>query len=440
MLLLLITSNMEEITAEQARTEQIIADDDDVLAPASTSSAASPLAVSSESSDEWQIGVSDPEMIGSGVNAYMVYQIAVKTSHPAFSQSEFTVTRRYSDFESLRSRLASKFRGIIVPPVPEKSAVGRFEKEFVTYRRKELERFLKRVVSNKAFFEAEELKSFFDPSVKDLKTAPAPSPAASQGSQEQPQQQQKKGGFSGFMSFISDKVNTVQAAIGKAEEVDPFFEQQKLYLQGLENALHQLLNRSGTVTKKGRELNAAWTDFAASSAALAQVEADHDKVLHTVYSKLTEVANQISALEKELAENEVEYFEDSLRDYIRIITAAKDVLGNRSHDLLLYQQATKNREARADKLEKSRGTSKESQFADELRDAETKEKEARDAFDSISASTTAQLKTFSQGKNQELGQSVRRFVQANMNHHLRVVDLWKELLTVIEDNEDQQVL
>lgn len=386
----------------------------------------------------------------------------LQTSHPAFSQSEFTVTRRYSDFESLRSRLAHKFRGIIVPPVPEKSAVGRFEKEFVTYRRKELERFLKRVVSNKAFFEAEELKAFFDPSIKDLKTAPAPSPAASQTSQDQPQTQQKKGGFSGFMSFISDKVNTVQAAIGKAEEVDPFFEQQKLYLQGLENALHQLLNRSGTVTKKGRgthspatpspsgadltkflsyaELNAAWTDFAASSAALAQVEADHDKVLHTVYSKLTEVANQISALEKELAENEVEYFEDSLRDYIRIISAAKDVLGNRSHDLLLYQQATKNREARADKLEKSRGTSKESQFADELRDSETKEKEARDSFDAISASTTAQLKIFSQGKNQELGQSVRRFVQANMNHHLRVVDLWKELLTVIEDNEDQQVL
>ncbi len=38
---------MEEITAEQARTEQIIADDDDVLAPPS-SSVSSPLAASSE--------------------------------------------------------------------------------------------------------------------------------------------------------------------------------------------------------------------------------------------------------------------------------------------------------------------------------------------------------------------------------------------------------
>lgn len=342
------------------------------------------------------------------------------------------MTRRYSDFESLRSRLAHKFRGVIVPPVPEKATINRFQKEFVTYRRKELERFLKRVVSNKDFLETEEIKAFFDPSIKDLKTAPA-APAASSAAKDE-----KKGGFSGFMSFISDKVTTVQAAIGKSEEVDPWFEQQKIYLQSLENALHQLLNRSGIVTKKGRELNTAWTDFASSSAGLAQVEADHDKILNTFYNKLTEVANQISALEKELAENEVEYFEDSMRDYIRIISSAKDVLANRSHDLFLYQSATKTREARADKLEKSRGTPKESQFADELRDSESKEKEARDAYDAISGSTTAQLKFFNQEKSRELGQSVRRFVQANMNHHLRVVDLWKELLTVVEDNEDKQ--
>jgi sorting nexin-1/2 len=360
---------------------------------------------------------------------------SLQTSHSGFSQSEFTVTRRYSDFESLRSRLASKFRGIIVPPVPEKATINRFQKEFVTYRRKELERFLKRVVSNKAFVDTEDVKSFFDPNIKDLKAAPTATTAPSGDAKDE-----KKGGFSGFMSFISDKVTTVQAAIGKAEEVDPWFEQQKVYMQSLENSLHQLLNRSGIVTKKGRELNQAWTDFAASSAALAQVEADHDKILNIFYSKLTEVANQISALEKELAENEVEYFEDSMRDYIRIISSAKDVLSNRTHDLFLYQSATKNREARADKLEKSRGTPKESQFADELRDSEGKEKQARDAFDSITSSATEELKVFAQHKNRELGQSVRRFVQANMNHHLRVVDLWKELLTVIEDNEDKQNL
>lgn len=56
--------------------------------------------------------------------------------------------RRYSDFSWLVGELGAQFPGIIVPPLPEKQAVGRFSAEFVESRRRSLEKFLVRVMAH----------------------------------------------------------------------------------------------------------------------------------------------------------------------------------------------------------------------------------------------------------------------------------------------------
>jgi len=66
-----------------------------------------------------------------------------------------------------------------------------------------------------------------------------------------------------------------------------------------------------------------------------------------------------------------------LKDYIRIIGAAKDLLSNRSHDLWLYQSATKSREAKQEKVEKVRGTPKEGPAVEEVRDVRPKRHSSR---------------------------------------------------------------
>ena len=53
--------------------------------------------------------------------------------------------RRYSDFEWLSSELVKQYPGTIVPPLPEKQAVGNLSNEFVESRRRALEKFLVRV-------------------------------------------------------------------------------------------------------------------------------------------------------------------------------------------------------------------------------------------------------------------------------------------------------
>ena len=76
---------------------------------------------------ELTIQVMNPEKVGDGMGAYMVYNICTTTTIPAFRSSECTVRRRFSDFLSLNLRLNEKYlnKGRIVPPAPEKSMMGK---------------------------------------------------------------------------------------------------------------------------------------------------------------------------------------------------------------------------------------------------------------------------------------------------------------------------
>lgn len=73
------------------------------------------------------------------------------------------VNRRFSDFEWLFHTLISKYPGYIIPELPEKNFLAsmNFEKsEFIEARRKDLEKFLTKMLEHKSLRNAEELRSF----------------------------------------------------------------------------------------------------------------------------------------------------------------------------------------------------------------------------------------------------------------------------------------
>jgi hypothetical protein len=68
--------------------------------------------------------------------------------------------RRYGDFEWLSDQLANTYPGIIIPPVPEKQAVGRFSPDFVEQRRRGLERFLLKISMHPVLVESHHFITF----------------------------------------------------------------------------------------------------------------------------------------------------------------------------------------------------------------------------------------------------------------------------------------
>ncbi|KAL7195950.1 hypothetical protein ACSBR1_036056 [Camellia fascicularis] len=73
------------------------------------------------------VSVTDPAKMSNGVQAYISYKVITKTNLSKFEGPEKIVIRRYSDFIWLRDHLFEKYKGIFIPPLPEKSTVDNGE-------------------------------------------------------------------------------------------------------------------------------------------------------------------------------------------------------------------------------------------------------------------------------------------------------------------------
>lgn len=80
----------------------------------------------------------------------------------------FSVRRRYSDFEWLRAILSQFFPASFVPPVPQKNYSDRFNDEFVCKRMRYLQRFLRSIESNTLLASSIFVYDFLSASEEDL--------------------------------------------------------------------------------------------------------------------------------------------------------------------------------------------------------------------------------------------------------------------------------
>lgn len=289
------------------------------------------------------------------------------------------------------------------------------------YRRKELERFLKRILNQPLFLGNEDLRTFMEASEAVLMQAKSQKGTSTDGKPKS------------FFSGILDKVSSVQQSLGTPNEIDDWFEQQRRYWQTIENNIGLLLTRSASISKRHRELSQGWMELSAITSTLASNESPTDELLAGYHTKLSEVTSQLSALEGEMSENQTNYFEDSLKDWIRVINSAHEVLDNRSNDLLAYQNATKSRESKQEKLNKNPSNANAQQ---ELNDAEARETTCRNQFELISKTARDELDGLLKVKSQEIAVAVRRLVQNSMNYHLSAASLWKEILSSIEETTE----
>ena len=86
----------------------------------------------------------------------------MQTTHPAFKNDSFSVLRRYSDFLWLYETLAANNPGVIVPPIPEKATLGRFEGSFVESRRLALNKCIQKIANHSRLVNDPDFKFFLE--------------------------------------------------------------------------------------------------------------------------------------------------------------------------------------------------------------------------------------------------------------------------------------
>ncbi|XP_051758756.1 sorting nexin-2 [Ctenopharyngodon idella] len=372
---------------------------------------------------DMQISVSDPEKVGDGMNAYMVYKVTTKTSLSIFNRDEVSVKRRFSDFLGLHSKLASKYLhiGYIVPPAPEKSIVGMTKVkvgkedlssvEFVEKRRSALERYLMRTVKHPALLKDPDVLQFLESS----ELPRAVSTQALSGA--------------GILRMVNKAADAVNKMTIKMNESDAWFEEKQQQFENLDVQLRKLHASVESLVCHRKELSVNTASFAKSAAMLGNSE-DHT-ALSRALSQLAEVEEKIDQLHQDQVYADFYLFSELLGDYVRLLTAVKGVFDQRMKTWGKWQDAQmmlqRKREAEA-KLQYANKPDKLQQAKDEIKEWEGKVQQGERDFEQISKNIRREVGRFEKDRVKDFKVVIVKYLESLVHTQQQLIKYWEAFL------------
>ncbi|XP_078181601.1 sorting nexin 1 [Carex rostrata] len=371
------------------------------------------------------ISVTEPVKMGTGVQSYISYRVITKSNMTEFEGPEKIVIRRYSDFEWLHDKLSEKYKGIFIPPLPEKSAVEkfRFSAEFIEMRRQGLDVFINRIASHPVLRKSEDLRTFLleeEERMERIRSIEA-------------------GIFSKKSSDIFQMFKDVQSKVsdvvlGKekpVEESDPEYEKLKTYIFELENHLAETQKQAFRLVKRHRELGQSLADFGKAMKLLGACEGES---FGKAFSELGSKGEILSLKLQKEAYNLLMNFEEPLKDYVRAVQSIKATMADRANAFRQHcelAETTKLKEINLDKLRLMHSErAREAEI--DFKESKAESEEATKRFEAIINTMNEELARFQEQKTAELGLAFHEFAkgQAKLAHD--VADAWRGVLPKLE--------
>ncbi|APA10187.1 hypothetical protein sscle_06g049570 [Sclerotinia sclerotiorum 1980 UF-70] len=374
----------------------------------------------------FHITVGDPHKVGDLTSSHIVYSVETKTSSKAYRQPEFTVTRRYRDFLWLYNTLHANNPGVVVPPPPEKQAVGRFDTNFVESRRAALERMLNKTAAHPTLQHDGDLKLFLESEAFNVDVK--------HKERKEPGLGESKGMFSGLGISVGGG--------GKFVEHDDWFHERRIYLDALENQLKALLKAMDVVISQRKGLAEAAGDFSGSLRALSAVELSAS--LSGPLESLADLQVRIRELYDRQAQQDVLTLGITIDEYIRLIGSIKQAFGSRQKAWHSWHGAEGDLQKRKTTQEKllRQGKSQQdrlNQMQGEVADSERKVHQARLLFEDMGRLMKAELDRFEREKVEDFKSAVETFLESAVEAQKELIELWETFLMQVDAEEDEQV-
>ena len=364
----------------------------------------------------FNITVGDPHTVGSTTSSHTVYTVITRTTSKAYNSPSFTVTRRYRDFLWLYERLHDNHPGVVVPPPPEKQAVGRFDPNFVESRRMALERMINKVAGHPVLQHDGDLKTFleseaFNVDIKHKDRAKDPLLSS-----------ESKGGI---MSSIG--LGGGSNSGGKFIEHDDWFHDRRIYLDALEIQLRALQKSTDSVVAQRKALAESCGDFSASLHALAGVELSPS--LSGPLDALGDLQMRIQELYQRQAMQDILTLGIVIDEYIRLIGSVQKAFTQRQRAFHAWHSSEQKLAAlrqNEDKLKRSGRSQVErmQQVEVEVKEQERKVNAARVLFEDMGRLMRGELERFEREKVEDFKSGVETFLEG-------AVEAQKEVCTVL---------
>lgn len=359
--------------------------------------------------------IHDPGM-GSKHAKYASYSITSESTKSGFRPGSFTVDRRFSDFCWLTEEFARELPGCILPPLPEKVTVGRFEKEFLESRQRGLQRFLQRVIAHPELSSSHLLVIFLQSDEGAFTRAMDDSKAS------------RPKITTAAVNWFEGKVNSI--AYGKAEidrsPEDVKIEEMAEYIQKLEKQFSTVAKHSEGFVKRLRDAGATQFELGSALSVLGQSDADDASGdLVQFASTIERTSNAYSTL----SEAALVRFHEPMEDYVRLMGSVKAAIQRRADKKRAYVAALTDVDAKGAMLRKAQSapgkdtSSKEAalQGAEAMRDA------AKADFERVTERLLQEFESFKEKKVQDMRQLMANYVDFQASHTRSLELLWEEI-------------
>ncbi|KAJ3407961.1 hypothetical protein CcCBS67573_g05622 [Chytriomyces confervae] len=291
---------------------------------------------------EFEISVTDPQKVGHElISGHVVYKVVSWTNCPGYRNASFSVTRRYSDFLWLYNQLVERFPGVIVPPLPGKHVIGRFQEEFIEARRAGLERFIQKVSHQQLLQQDPDLRLFLE--------------STSFSADKKEDRSSILGVFGGVSSGLnaSSAVAASSANAGKVID-DAYLEKRRFQIeQHDEIQLKMLLKALENLMRQRRDLGNASNVFGDSLINLSKIEAG--KEIGRNLMLVGEIQKRIKELHEKQSGVDLRHMASVVEEYIRIIGSVRVAFAGRMKMYSVWQAADLALKKKRENIERMRG-------------------------------------------------------------------------------------
>jgi sorting nexin-1/2 len=372
------------------------------------------------------------------------------TSYRVNYGNEIAVLRRYSDFLWLYERLHQDRPGSIVPAIPEKQPVGRFNAAFVEDRRVQLEKFVRRVAVHpelqdcaclQTFLRADDVSFQAAKQIKSEMTAHQAAMAnhhmsmmghSSAHASSFLQGSSPKKETAGLKRWFAEAKTSMTGELVKSADDDLFDEIQR-YVHGLDVQMKSVTQQATSLTRKSKEVANGLFEFGLAFHLLGQSEAD---ALGTALTTVSAAADKLSVIAAEQAAAELKTLEEPLQEYLKQIHAVKLALAKRHEKLLTYSTCLSDLESKQTSLNKLRSQlgseAKAYQTEASMHKAQEQADLARDDFATTSQRVLREVDRFKREKTDEMRKTVLQYIQLQVEYNKQMESIWSNLIPELE--------
>ena len=345
------------------------------------------------------------------MRGYTVYTVRTRTTSPHYRKGDFSVLRRFSDFLWLFETLTANNPGVIVPPVPDKHAFGRFQDTFIETRRLALERCLTKITSHPVLQLDPDLRLF-------LESDQFASEAKSRKAEHAPEK--SAGLLSGWTG-------------SRFVEQDEWFDSRRAFLDSLEAQLRGLSKSIEVASRSRLEMSSVLGDYATTITALQ--DSDLGSAMSSALARLADLAHREKEVNEENAKAEVVYLLNLSDEYVRFISSVRLAFASRIKCYEKWQAQEKEvnrlRSAREKLRQQGKLGDRATATLAEIAEHERRAREQGAEFEAVGRLVKSEFARFEKERVEEFTRVMEGYLGQVIQREKELVGAWEEYHSVV---------